>query len=252
MPLGSARGPKGESGIDGLLGAILFSPFTRFSLTMEKHSPTANLYEFDRSIELNQRVLIVGIDEAGRGPLAGPVVAAAVVLDLENIIPGINDSKKLPAAKRELLYAQLTASARAWGVGEASVEEIERHNILQATFLAMKRALAAIKEPWSLALVDGNQRIPGIGDGAEASRTQRTVVEGDAQSASIAAASILAKVTRDRIMQNYHERYPIYDFYSNKGYGTARHREAIEEHGMCEIHRRSFCTQLVLQTRLAL
>ena len=222
---------------------------------MAKPNSTLLLYDFDRSIELAESVSVVGIDEAGRGPLAGPVVAGAVVLDLdlEKIIAGINDSKKLSAEKRERLYGEITASARAWGVGEASVEEIERLNILQATFLAMRRALAAITMPWTLALVDGNQRIPGLDGGQEPGspkQIQRTVVEGDGKSASIAAASILAKVTRDRIMKNYHERYPMYDFYSNKGYGTARHREAIVEHGLCEIHRRSFCTQIAQQTEL--
>jgi ribonuclease HII len=219
---------------------------------MAKVNTTSLLYDFDRSIASAEGHAIVGIDEAGRGPLAGPVTAAAVALDLDRPIPGINDSKKLTADKREKLYAAIIASDCAWGIGEASVEEIEERNILQATFLAMQRALKAIQRSWTLALVDGNQRIPGIGTEAGAAQIQRTVVGGDARSASIAAASILAKVTRDRFMQNYHERYPMYDFYTNKGYGTARHREAIAAHGLCEIHRRSFCTQIILQTRLEL
>jgi ribonuclease HII len=208
---------------------------------------TQALYDFDLRIEAERGCRVAGLDEAGRGPLAGPVVAAAVMLDLGRAIPGVNDSKKLSAKKRDELYDVITAGAAAWAVGQASVEEIDRHNILQASLLAMKRALDAIARPWSLALVDGNRGIPSLDSGR-----QLTVVAGDAQSASIAAASIIAKVTRDRLMRAYHDRYPAYEFAVHKGYGTALHRERIRQLGLCEIHRRSFCARLVSQTAMDL
>jgi ribonuclease HII len=203
-------------------------------------STTCRLYDFDRAIAVESGPLMVGIDEAGRGPLAGPVVAAAVALDLGNEIDGVNDSKKVSAKKRDSLYERIVSEARFWAIGEASVEEIERFNILQATFLAMQRALDQCPFKVALALVDGNQLLPSV-----ASAYQRTVVGGDAQSASIAAASIVAKVTRDRIMRRWHERYPQYDFAGNKGYGTAAHRQSIAHHGLTTIHRRSFCERFV-------
>jgi ribonuclease HII len=208
---------------------------------------TQLLYTFDRAIIAEGNGCIVGIDEAGRGPLAGPVVAAAVVLDTEKEIHGINDSKKLTAAAREKLYERIAAEARSCAVGMASVEEIDRLNILQATFLAMRQALEAITVPWTLALIDGNQPVRGVPQ-----ERQRTIVRGDGRSASVAAASIIAKVTRDRIMNDYHVRFPMYDFLSNKGYGTALHRQRILEHGLCKLHRRSFCRNLAAQTELAL
>ncbi|MBN2035515.1 MAG: ribonuclease HII [Chitinispirillaceae bacterium] len=206
----------------------------------------SSLYAFDHTIAASRGGHVVGIDEAGRGPLAGPVVAAAVVLDLEKEIPGINDSKKIPPGKREALYERILAEARFCATGEASVEEIERVNILQATFLAMRRALDQCALRGALALVDGNRPIPSVDPGR-----QECVVRGDARSASIAAASIVAKVTRDRIMRRFHERYPMYDFLSNKGYGTAAHRQRIVAHGLCDIHRRSFCMPFISQTALA-
>jgi ribonuclease HII len=211
---------------------------------MSLRQPTPNisgeLFSFDREIMTLGNTCIVGIDEAGRGPLAGPVVAAAVVLDLDKSIHGVNDSKKLSAAARERLYVRIAAESRGFAVGEASVEEIDRYNILQATFLAMRRALEAITLPWTLALVDGNLCISGV-----PYARQKTIVRGDGQSASIAAASIIAKVTRDRIMKDYHARFPMYDFLSNKGYGTALHRQRIVDFGLCEIHRRSFCRKIL-------
>lgn len=203
-------------------------------------STTSRLYGFDRTLASTVGSLLAGIDEAGRGPLAGPVVAAAVVLDLENEIPGVNDSKKVAPEKREALYERIVAQARFWAVGEATVEEIDRVNILQATFLAMRRALDQCSLGGVFALVDGNLPLPGI-----AHDCQRTVIGGDARSASIAAASIVAKVTRDRIMRGFHNRYPQYDFSGNKGYGTAAHRRCITECGLTEIHRRTFCGRLV-------
>ena len=208
---------------------------------------TDRLYAYDRAIALTPQICVAGIDEAGRGPLAGPVVAAAVVLDLDSPIRGINDSKKLSEKKREQLYGVITARARAFATGIASVNEIDGVNILQATFLAMQRALEAIRAPWTLALVDGNQYIRDLPQDR-----QRTIVRGDALSASIAAASIIAKVTRDRIMKDYHVRFPMYDFLNNKGYGTAAHCRRILEFGLCEHHRRSFCESILTQTRLEL
>ena len=212
------------------------------SMRQPPEKTSDNLFAFDREIIKTGEACIVGIDEAGRGPLAGPVVAAAVVLDPDRNIPGVNDSKKLSPAAREKLYNLITAGARGIGVGEASVEEIDRINILQATFLAMRRALEAITVPWTIALVDGNLCIRGVPESC-----QKTVVRGDGLSASIAAASIIAKVTRDRIMNDYHLRFPMYDFLSNKGYGTAGHRQRILEYGLCEHHRRTFCKNIVAQ-----
>lgn len=208
---------------------------------------TQALYDFDLRIEQDHSCRVAGLDEAGRGPLAGPVVAAAVMLDLRCPIPGVNDSKQLSAKKRDALYDLITAQAAAWGVGQASVEEIDRHNILQASLIAMKRALDCIACVWSLALIDGNRRIPSLDNGR-----QLTVVAGDGLSASIAAASIIAKVTRDRLMARYHDQYPAYEFSQHKGYATALHRERIGQLGLCEIHRRSFCHGLVGQTAMDL
>jgi ribonuclease HII len=191
------------------------------------------------------------VDEAGRGPLAGPVVAAAVVLDLDKQINGINDSKKLTEKKREELYGPITSGAIAWAVGMASPEEIDRINILKASLLAMQRALDGLDTTWgarrwSLALIDGNVPVPGL-----PAMQQQTVVGGDARSASVAAASILAKVTRDRIMRAYHEQYPDYGFAVHKGYGTSLHRERLLQFGLCGIHRKSFCGAIV-QTQTSL
>ena len=202
-------------------------------------SDTAALYVFDRTFERRHNGRVIGIDEAGRGPLAGPVVAAAVILDLQKPIEGVNDSKKVAPPKRVRLFDVICDSALAWAVGEASHEEIDRYNILQATFLAMKRALDGIRETWTMALIDGNQYIPTI-----ARPLQQPVVKGDGKSASIAAASIIAKVTRDRIMEDYHRLYPGWDFSVHKGYPTERHRRRIEKIGLCDIHRKSFCKHL--------
>jgi ribonuclease HII len=202
-----------------------------------------NLYQFDTKevAGLSPGASVAGVDEAGRGPLAGPVVAAVAVLDLNNPIDGVNDSKKLPAGKRENLYGLITASARGYGVGAAEPEEIDEVNILQATFLAMRRALERLEGQYAVLLVDGNQYIAGI-----PRERQKPVVGGDAVSASIAAASIIAKVTRDRMMAAYHERYPLYGFAKHKGYGTKLHIEMIRRHGLCDIHRRSFCGKFVV------
>lgn len=177
--------------------------------------------------------LACGVDEAGRGPLAGPVVAAAVILDPSNPIAGLNDSKKLSAKRRECLAIEIRAKALAWAVAEASVEEIDRINILQASLLAMRRAVEALHIPPELALIDGN-RCPELPCPASA------IVGGDGKVASIAAASILAKTVRDAGMLEMHEIYPMYGFDRHMGYPTAVHLAALKEHGPCPEHRRSY------------
>lgn len=180
---------------------------------------------------------VCGIDEAGRGPLAGPVCAAAVILPPDCDIPGLNDSKKLSEKKREALFPVIQEKALAFGVGWATAEEIDRVNILQATFLAMARAVEALPAPADYALVDGN-RMPPLPIPGE------TIVKGDATSASIAAASILAKVSRDRLLRRLDEEHPEYGFAKHKGYGTQAHYEAIRKYGLLPEHRRSFLKNL--------
>lgn len=192
-----------------------------------------SLYAFDEKILAGGFEPLCGVDEAGRGPLAGPVYAAAVILPPEEI-PGLNDSKKLSGKKREELYDVITERAAAFCVASADVEEIEALNILQASLLAMRRAVAGLGVTPGCVLVDGNQD-PGFGD-----LHTLTVVKGDAASASIAAASILAKVARDHHMQLLDALYPQYQFARHKGYPTALHYEMLEVHGVCPAHRRSF------------
>ena len=180
---------------------------------------------------------VCGIDEAGRGPLAGPVCAAAVILPPDCDIPGLNDSKKLSEKKREALFPVIQEKALAFGIGWATAEEIDRVNILQATFLAMARAVEALPAPADYALVDGN-RMPPLPIPGE------TIVKGDATSASIAAASILAKVSRDRLLRQLDEAHPEYGFAKHKGYGTKAHYEAIRKYGLLPEHRRSFLKNL--------
>lgn len=177
--------------------------------------------------------LVCGIDEAGRGPLAGPVVAAAVILDPARPIPGLNDSKKLSEKKRAALAEMIRERAVAWAVAEATVEEIDRINILQATLLAMQRAVAGLTVRPTSALVDGN-RCPKLDIPAEA------IIQGDGKIASIAAASILAKTVRDAGMLILHAQYPQYSFDRHMGYPTLAHFKALEEHGASPVHRRSF------------
>ncbi|MFV0473643.1 MAG: ribonuclease HII [Pikeienuella sp.] len=176
---------------------------------------------------------VAGVDEVGRGPWAGPVVAAAVILDPARIPEGLNDSKKLSAKRREALMAALEDAAEI-GLGAASVEEIDRLNILQASFLAMRRALAALPRAPGFALIDGNRVLPGLPCPAEA------VVKGDGRSLSIAAASIAAKVTRDALMAELAKAHPEYGWERNAGYGVAAHRAALLAHGVTPHHRRSF------------
>lgn len=181
---------------------------------------------------------LCGVDEAGRGPLAGPVCAAAVMLPPGLEIPGLNDSKKLSEKKREALYDTIIAQALSYGIAFATVEEIEEHNILGATFLAMNRAIAQLSPQPVLALIDGNR------NHRHRDARGRCIVGGDGKCADIAAASVLAKVTRDRYMRRMAAAYPQYGFEKHKGYGTAAHYAAIRAHGPCPIHRPSFLKKM--------
>ena len=182
---------------------------------------------------------ICGVDEAGRGPLAGPVCAAAVILPENARIPGLNDSKKLTEKRREELFEIIKKEAVAFSVAYGTLEEIEKYNILEATFLAMNRAIDGLSVRADYALIDGNRVPKGIKIPCE------TVIKGDSKSASIAAASILAKVTRDRLLLEYDKKYPVYNFKKHKGYGTKEHYEAIRTYGVCEIHRLSFLKNVI-------
>ena len=182
--------------------------------------------------------LVCGVDEAGRGPLCGPVVAAAVILKPDSKIEGVNDSKKLSEKKREQVYEAIMQNALAVGVGMSDVDVIESVNILNATKLAMKEAISKLKVQPEYVLIDGNQMIDITIPG-------ETVVHGDAISESIAAASIIAKVTRDRMLIEWDKEYPEYGFAKHKGYGTKAHTDAIAKYGLTPIHRHSFCTKFV-------
>ena len=195
--------------------------------------------QFDQEFRDACSGIICGVDEAGRGPLAGPVYAAAVILSPDAPIEGLNDSKKLSEKKREALYDVIIERAVAYCVASASVEEIEEYNILNATYLAMTRAVQGLAITPDLALIDGNRIPPRLGVAAQ------TVVKGDAKSESIAAASILAKVTRDRLLVEMDARYPQYGFAVHKGYGTAAHTAALKEYGPCPEHRLSFLKKIL-------
>ncbi|MGI5893343.1 MAG: ribonuclease HII [Candidatus Merdivicinus sp.] len=188
------------------------------------------LSEYDRSLGIAQ---FCGVDEAGRGPLAGDVYAAAVILSPEIEIPGLNDSKKLTEKKREALFPLIQEKAEAWSIASASVEEIDRLNILQATFLAMRRAVEGLSVKPTFALIDGNRN-------PQVSVPSRCLIKGDATSASIAAASILAKVARDHSMKELAEAYPEYAFEKHKGYGTKEHYACLDAYGASPVHRMSF------------
>lgn len=188
--------------------------------------------------------LIAGVDEAGRGPLAGPVVAAAVILDELHPIAGLNDSKQLSAAKRERLFDEIRARALCFAVAQASVQEIDALNILQATLLAMRRAVLGLRLAPKLVLVDGN-RLPVLPMRCEA------IVKGDTMVAAISAASILAKVTRDRWCLDCDHAYPQYGFAQHKGYGTAQHLAALRQHGACPVHRTTFAPVARLLAHMA-
>ena len=192
-----------------------------------------NMWEIENSVVGEGYAIVCGVDEAGRGPLAGPVCAAAVILPQGLEIPGLTDSKKLTDKKRRELFPVIKEQAIAYGIGLASHEEIDEINILQATYLAMERALAQLTVKPDIALIDGN-RAKDFG------LPVRTVVKGDSLSMNIAAASILAKVTRDDLMLELAEKYPEYGFEVHKGYGTKAHYEALRQHGASEIHRKTF------------
>lgn len=196
-----------------------------------------DLWELENAVHEEGFAAVCGVDEAGRGPLAGPVCAAAVILPRGLTIEGLNDSKKLTPRRREALFDVIESSAEAYGIAFASVEEIEALNILGATYLAINRAIAALGMDVDLALIDGN-RSEGI------TYPCRTVVKGDARCASIAAASVLAKVTRDRYMCELDREYPGYGFARHMGYGTAAHYAAIRELGPCPAHRPSFLRKM--------
>lgn len=201
-------------------------------LNAQKHEELEKRFLFDKVMRLESGI-VCGIDEAGRGPLAGDVYAAAVVFDDDVFIEGLNDSKQLSEQKREALYGEIISKAKAYYVATATVEEIDSYNILQATFLAMKRAYDGLNMNIDRALVDGN-RVPPL------ECEVKTIIKGDSVSASIAAASILAKVSRDRYMKQMAEKYPQYQFEKHKGYGTKLHYEMLDKYGASDIHRLSF------------
>ena len=196
-----------------------------------------DLWELENEIYDSGVSLICGVDEAGRGPLAGPVCAAAVILPRNIEIVGLNDSKKLSEKSREKLYDEICEKAMSFGIAFASVEELEELNILNAAMLAMNRAIAQLEPQPELALIDGNRS-------SAIEINSRCVIKGDAKCADIAAASILAKVTRDRYMLEMAEKYPEYHFERHKGDGTKLHYEALREYGPCEIHRPSFLRKM--------
>ena len=200
---------------------------------MKKHDPPADLWAIQNEYAARGYRLICGVDEAGRGPLAGPVTAAAVILPEGYEIPGLNDSKQLTDKKRRELYPIIQAEAVAWAIAFVDEKTIDGINILQATLRAMGEAIAKLDPKPDLALIDGNR----VGDfGVEAV----PIVKGDARVAAIAAASILAKVARDEFMEEMDGKYPEYGFAVHKGYGTKRHYDAVREHGLCPIHRKTF------------
>ncbi len=197
-----------------------------------------NWLEFEQEAINKGYHRVCGVDEAGRGPLAGPVCAAAVILPENTIIEGVNDSKKLSEKKREALFEVIKAEAVSYSIAYASVEEIESMNILNATMLAMKRAVEGLDVKADYAMIDGN-RLPDLCIDSE------FIIKGDAKSMSIACASILAKVSRDRLLYKYAEEYPMYGFDKHKGYGTKAHTAAIKEFGPCPYHRMSFLKKIL-------
>ncbi len=197
-----------------------------------------SLIDFDREIMRQGYPIIAGADEAGRGPLAGPVFACAIIMREDRIIDSVNDSKKLSEKKREELYDIILEHAIDYCVASVNETVIDEINILNATMLAFKNALDGLKQVPSLSLIDGNQD-RGI------TIPHRCIIKGDATSYHIAAASIVAKVSRDRYIRQQAERYPQYGFEQHKGYGTKAHVEAIQQYGLCDIHRKTFCTKFV-------
>lgn len=196
------------------------------------------MLEYEKSLYSKGYEYICGIDEAGRGPLCGPVVAAAVILKKGDKIEGVNDSKKLSEKKRETLFEEIKQRAIAWSIGIVDEKTIDEINILEATRLAMKKAVEGLEQKPDYALVDAEKKVP-------IDVPYMPIVKGDALSESIAAASIIAKVTRDHMVIELDKQYPEYNFAKNKGYGTKQHTDAIKEYGLCPAHRRSFCKKFV-------
>jgi ribonuclease HII len=207
-------------------------------LTEKEIERLDKMLEYENELYEKGYSLIAGVDEAGRGPLCGPVVAAAVILKKDSHIAGVNDSKKLSEKKREELYEKITNEALAYAVGIVDEKTIDKINILEATRLAMKQAVEGLKILPEYVLVDAEKKVP-------ISIPFSPIIKGDAKSESIAAASIIAKVTRDRLMQTEALKYPEYNFNKNKGYGTRDHILAIKEHGLCPIHRVTFCKKFI-------
>ena len=195
---------------------------------------TDDLWSFERQLRHENKWRVAGVDEAGRGPLAGPVVSAAVILPHDCPIQGLADSKKLSPTRRDRLFEEIYTGALSVGIGIVDREEIDRINILRASLLSMRMAVANLHPSADYLLIDGKFTLP------RTLTPQQAIVRGDARSASIAAASIVAKVSRDRLMRSYHEEYPLYNFDRHKGYPTRAHKAAIAAHGPCPIHRRSF------------
>ena len=205
----------------------------RYERHLQERERLAKMYVYERAAMQRGHLLVAGVDEAGRGPLAGPVAVAAVILPQEAHLPRINDSKKLSAAVREELFTQIVAIAISYHVALIDAETIDRMNILQATKMGMYEAIAALTPAPDEVLIDAVE-LPKL------SMPSRSIIKGDAKSASIAAASILAKVTRDHLMEQYDTEYPHYGFAKHKGYGTQEHIDAIRKYGVCPIHRKSF------------
>jgi ribonuclease HII len=191
------------------------------------------MLEYESTARSKGYHVIAGVDEAGRGPLAGPVVAAAVFFGQDSRFEGLDDSKKLSPKIREFFFKIIKEQALSYGIGIVDVEKIDKINILQASLLAMKNAVENLSEKPNLLLIDGNQKI-------DSDIKQWTIIKGDSLSQSIAAASVLAKVTRDKLMEKYHKQFPQYAFNKHKGYGTRLHRDLIKKYGPCPIHRRTF------------
>lgn len=196
------------------------------------------MLEYERALYAKGYEFVCGIDEAGRGPLCGPVVAAAVILKKDDHIEGVNDSKKLSEKKREQLFETIKERAVAWSVGIVDEETIDNINILEATRLAMKKAVEGLSTKPEYALVDAEKKVP-------IDVPYLPIIKGDALSESIAAASIIAKVTRDHMIIDLDKEYPEYGFAKNKGYGTKEHTEAIKKYGLCKAHRKSFCKKFI-------
>jgi ribonuclease HII len=197
-----------------------------------------NLFEFENNLWNNGIRLIAGIDEVGRGSIAGPVVSAAVIFNKGEYIEGVNDSKKLTRNKREKLFEIIIEKAISYGIGIVSEKEIDKMNILNATLLSMGMAVENLGIKPEFLLIDGNIMPP-------VSYSAKTIIKGDSKSFSIASASIIAKVTRDKIMRDYNDIYPVYLFSKNKGYATKEHINAVKKAGLCSIHRRTFCRRIL-------